>query len=56
MSSYFFLLTKNTGNEALKSICRLLGPRSKKPTLGSQHALEAGNLKTMLLIVLAFVL
>ena len=45
-----------TDHEAFKSICRLLGPRAKKPTLGVQHALEAGNLKPMLLIVLAFVL
>ena len=26
-------------NEALKSICRLLGPRANKPTLGVQHAI-----------------
>ena len=50
------LIKVDTGNEAFKSICWLLGLRSKKPTLGLQHALEAGNLKTMLLVVLAFVL
>ena len=48
--------TTAKGNQPFKSICWLLGPRAKKPTLGVQHALEAGNLKTMLLIVLAFVL
>ena len=34
-----------TGNQPLKSICRLLGPRSKKPTLGVQQAIAAGNKK-----------
>ena len=39
-----------TGDEAFKSICRVLGPRAKKPTLGVQHAVEAGYLfKSMLL-------
>ena len=33
-----------TGDEAFKSICRVLGPRAKKPTLGVQHAVEAGYL------------
>ena len=33
-----------TGDEAFKSICRVLGPRTKKPTLGVQHAVEAGYL------------
>ena len=28
-----------TDNEALKSICRLLGLRADNPTLGSQHAI-----------------
>ena len=31
-----------TGDEPFKSICRVLGPRAKKPTLGSQHAVAAG--------------
>ena len=43
-----------TGDEPFKSICRILGPRAKKPTLGSQHAVEAGYLKCMCLFVLAF--
>ena len=43
-----------TGDEPLKSICRILGPLAKKPTLGSQHAVEAGYLKCMCLFVLAF--
>ena len=34
----------HTGDEAFKSICRVLGPRAKKPTLGVQHAVEAGYL------------
>ena len=34
----------STGDEAFKSICRVLGPRTKKPTLGVQHAVEAGYL------------
>ena len=34
----------NTGDEAFKSICRVLGPLTKKPTLGVQHAVEAGYL------------
>ena len=33
-----------TGDEAFKSICRVLGPLTKKPTLGVQHAVEAGYL------------
>ena len=43
-----------TGDEPFKSICRILGPRAKKPTLGVQHAVEAGYLKSMLLFVLLF--
>ena len=43
-----------TGDEAFKSISRVLGPRAKKPTLGVQHAVEAGYLKCMCLFVLAF--
>ena len=34
----------STGDEAFKSICRVLGPLTKKPTLGVQHAVEAGYL------------
>ena len=33
-----------TGDEAFKSICRILGPLTKNPTLGVQHAVEAGYL------------
>ena len=33
-----------TDNEALKSICRILGPLANNPTLGVQHAVEAGYL------------
>ena len=33
-----------TGDEAFKSICRILGPLTKKPTLGVQHAVEPGYL------------
>ena len=43
-----------TGYEAFKSISRILGPRAKNPTLGSQHAVEAGYSKCMCLFVLAF--
>ena len=35
---------EGTGDEAFKSICRVLGPLTKKPTLGVQHAVEAGYL------------
>ena len=34
----------DTGDEAFKSICRVLGPLTKNPTLGVQHAVEAGYL------------
>ena len=34
----------STGDEAFKSICRVSGPLTKKPTLGVQHAVEAGYL------------
>ena len=34
----------HTDDEAFKSICRILGPLTKKPTLGVQHAVEAGYL------------
>ena len=37
-------LSRVTGDEAFKSICRVLGPLTKKPTLGVQHAVEAGYL------------
>ena len=40
--SIFRVLT--TDNEALKSICRILGPLANNPTLGVQHAVEAGYL------------
>ena len=40
----FQLRLVSTGDEAFKSICRVLGPRAKKPTLGVQHAVEAGYL------------
>ena len=39
-----------TGDEAFKSICRVLGPRAKKPTLGVQHAKEAGYLFNSMLL------
>ena len=34
-----------TDYEALKSICRILGPRANNPTLGVQHAVAAGYKK-----------
>ena len=34
----------STDDEAFKSICRVLGPLTKKPTLGVQRAVEAGYL------------
>ena len=37
-------ITRFTGDEAFKSICRILGPLTKNPTLGVQHAVEAGYL------------
>ena len=39
-----FIIPLPTGDEAFKSICRVLGPLTKKPTLGVQHAVEAGYL------------
>ena len=48
INRYFFHSSKYflqiTGDEAFKSICRILGPLTKKPTLGVQHAVEAGYL------------
>ena len=41
---YPYLSFGTTGDEAFKSICRVLGPLTKKPTLGVQHAVEAGYL------------
>jgi len=37
-------IDSTTGDEAFKSICQVLGPLTKKPTLGVQHAIEAGYL------------
>ena len=41
-TAFSFPFNISTGDEPFKSICRLLGPRAKKPTLGVQHAVEAG--------------
>ena len=44
-----------TDNEALESICRLLGLRSNKPTLGVQHEICLHHIRISTIVFPSFV-